>query len=140
MTPTCIAFELQKNDEIKILKIDTPFTTLVAATGHFKENLRAQSFDIHDIKPPCKEINPENVIVKDVSHLTPENQQLLNNIKTLAELETFCKKTERNLNISFTDTKFKDKMNEIMGTLQKNGSITVQEIYHNIDFKRTKKI
>jgi hypothetical protein len=130
MTPTCIAFEIKENDGIKILIISNPYIALTTGMGHFRENLGAQISSLSDIKPPCKEINPENVVVKDISHITPENQQLLKNIKTLSELETFCKKTERNLNLDFTNPKFKDKMNEIMDTLQRNGSITVQEIYY----------
>jgi hypothetical protein len=137
MTPTCIAFEIQENNKIKILKIGIPFATLGSATEYFRENLRAQVSSLSDIKPPCKEISPENVVIKDVSHLTPKNQQLLNSIKTLAELETFLQKTERNPNLDFTNPEFKDRMNEIMSILQKNGNITVQEIYSNIDFKRT---
>jgi hypothetical protein len=132
MTPTCIAFELQENDEIKILTVNTPYTAMQTAIGHFRENLSAQTSSLSHIKPPCKEIKPEGIIVKDVSHLAWEDQQILNNIKTLTELETICKKTKRNKSLDFTDANLTPRLNESLDAIKEKGHINIREIYHII--------
>jgi hypothetical protein len=130
MTPTCIAFEIKENNEIEILTINTPYTSIRAAMEHFRENLGARTFNIHDIKPPCRKIEPEDILVKDVSHLTHKDQLLLKETKTVEELETLIKKSERNLDLDFTDPKLHTKINKGLTAIKEKGTMNVREIYH----------
>ena len=130
MIPTCIAFEI-KNDKIEIITMDTPYIAITSAMIHFKNSV-GQISTLEDIRPPCPKINPENIIVKDVSHLTKENQLLLKTVKTVTELENLYKETKINKDLIFTKPELTKNANTALTTLQKKGTMHVKELIYII--------
>jgi hypothetical protein len=126
MTPTCIAFEI-KNDKIEVIEIDTPNETVGAALHHLSNNFWAQIPTVENLTPAPQKINPDHIIIKDISHI---DLAKLIGVDNLPELENLYQRSERNKTLEFTDPNVPPHINNALRALQEHGTMTAKEILY----------